>query len=250
MQCRSRHSARSVRAVMPLSSGWRCSSEERVEHRRGPLLEQVARRARRAARRPRWKSSSIGTGSRGRRKQPRVQVLQQDRVDLAHELRGAVVALHQLLARALGAACRRGRAAARARPAGRTRAGPRAGRAGSAGARACAPIKRSWRDDGARLADRHEAVARELAPGAAEARGARDPQHRLQVAQAARALLDVGLEVVRRVLVLEVPLLLLERLRLVERAHVHALVEAAPELRGTARARRRASGARAGSCGP
>ena len=55
------------------------------------------------------------------------------------------------------------------------------------------------------------ASSRHVRPSAG---GARDPQHRLQVAQAARALLDVGLEVVRGVVVFEVALLLLERLRL------------------------------------
>ena len=76
---------------------------------------------------------------------------------------------------------------------------------------------------------------RELAPRAAEPGGAGDPEHGLQVAQAARALLDVGLEVVRRVVVLEVPLLLLERLRLVE-------VPRRPSPRRTSRAKRRKSG--------
>ena len=48
-----------------------------------------------------------------------------------------------------------------------------------------------------------QAVPRELAPAAAEPGRARDPQHGLQVAQAAGAFLDVGLEVVRGVVVLE-----------------------------------------------
>ena len=137
MRWRSRHSARSVRAVMPLSSRCRCSGRNASSIAAGPPLEQrlVAHVA--GARRSRWNSSSIGDRRRvAVGKQARVQVLQQDRVDLPHDLGGAVVALHQLLARAPAPACRRGRARARARSAGRTPAGPRAGRAGSGGARA------------------------------------------------------------------------------------------------------------------
>ena len=93
------------------------------------------------------------------------------------------------------------------------------------------PIVRSCRDDGARLGDRHQAVARKLAPRAAEAGGARDPDDGLQVAQSAGAFLDVGLEVVRSVVVLEMPLLLLERLRVVERAHVERRVERVARMR-------------------
>ena len=61
-------------------------------------------------------------------------------------------------------------------------------------------MKRSLARYCARLGDRDQAVLGELAPVLAETGGARDPEHRLQVAQAARALLDVGLEVVGRVL--------------------------------------------------
>ena len=73
----------------------------------------------------------------------------------------------------------------------------------------------------AHLERRDQAVRGELLPGAAEARGARDPDHGLQVAQAARALLAVGLERVRRVLVLLVALAHLERLGAQERLRVH-----------------------------
>ena len=62
---------------------------------------------------------------------------------------------------------------------------------------------------------------REFAPRAPESRRAGDPEHRLQIAQAARALLQVRLEVVGRVVVLEMALLLLERLRLVELPRIH-----------------------------
>jgi hypothetical protein len=83
----------------------------------------------------------------------------------------------------------------------------------------------------ARLAHRDEAVPRELAPRASDAYRARDPQHGLQIAQAAGALLDVRLEVVRGVVVLEMALLLLEHLAGVEGAHVHGSVERAREAR-------------------
>ena len=113
------------------------------------------------------------------------------------------------------------------------------------------PISPLLARDGARLGDRHQAVARKLAPRAAEPRGARDPDDGLQVAQSARAFLDVGLEVVRRVVVLEMPLLLLERLRVVERAHVERRRRTRrSKSRGRAGASRRAAGARAGSCAP
>ena len=65
-----------------------------------------------------------------------------------------------------------------------------------------------------------EAVARELAPRPAKIRRASDPDDRLQIAQTTRTFLDVRLEVVRGVVILEMALLLLERLRVVERAHV------------------------------
>ena len=91
---------------MPLSSGWRCSVRK---------LRGSPRAARRTA------SSSIdveqlvdrlevGVDRRAPRRragnEPRVQVLQQDDVDLPDRLGGAVVALHQLLATRAGAACR------------------------------------------------------------------------------------------------------------------------------------------------
>ena len=75
----------------------------------------------------------------------------------------------------------------------------------------------------AHLERRHQALGRELAPGAAQARGARDPDHHLQVAQAAGAFLAVGFQRVRRALVLHVALLHLQRLRAQEGAGVHRL---------------------------
>src|SRR2546423_9166601 len=62
-----------------------------------------------------------------------------------------------------------------------------------------------------------------------EPRGTGDPDDRLQVAQAAGTFLDIGLEVVRRVLVAQMALLLLERLGLEKRAHVGGGREAAPK---------------------
>ena len=62
------------------------------------------------------------------------------------------------------------------------------------------------------LEGRDQAVGRHLAPGAAEAGRARHPDDHLQVTQASRALLAVGLERVGRALVLDVPLQHLQRL--------------------------------------
>jgi hypothetical protein len=73
-------------------------------------------------------------------------------------------------------------------------------------------------------------MPRELAPRAPESGRTRDPDDGLQVAQAAGALLDVGLEVVRGIVIFEMPLLLLQCLRVVERAHVERCVERVAKL--------------------
>src|SRR6185437_14625800 len=125
--------------------------------------------------------------------------------------RRAIVALHQLLARALF-----GRIA---KPElGRERALQVEYQAILAAAREEVQSSAKVGDrpfllrNGARFGARHQAVSRELAPRTAELRRARNPDDRLQIAQAAGTLLDVGLEVVCRVVMLEMPLLLLERL--------------------------------------
>ena len=197
--------------------------QERVQHRRRAPQEEIGiGDVEQLVDLPEVVVDRHGLG--GRRVEPRVHVVQQHGVDLAHQFRRAVVPLHQLLARALRA--RVDEPELRRQRALRVEHQP-----------VLAPAQQVVEPDahradqallprhGARLAGRHEAVARELAPRAAQAGRARYPQHRLQVAQAAGALLDVGLEVVDRVLVLQVPLLLLERLRRVERAHVHQRVE-------------------------
>ena len=222
----------------PSELGMALHREERVEHRRRARLEQrlVADVEKLVDRLER-----VVDGYRLVlcRKEPRVQVLQHDDVDLPHELRRAVVALHQLLARGF----RR-----------------RVGETELARERILLvehePVLAPSREivephaqpsdqpllprNGARLLARDEARPRQLAPRAPEAGRARDPQHGLQVAQPARAFLDVGLEVVRGVVVLEVALLLLERLRLVEERHV--------ERRGNRAAERAVQRARA--CDP
>ena len=132
-----------------------------------------------------WNASSIATGSVRDREEPRVQVLQQDDVDLAHELCRAVVALHQLLARDF-----------------RRRVGEPelvrervllvedepilAPTCEVVQPHAQASDEPLLAGNRARLLARDQARLRELAPGAAEPRRARDPQHRLQVAQARR----------------------------------------------------------------
>ncbi len=210
--------------------------EERIEHRRRALLEQrlvadvekLVDRLERVVDRDRLVA---------RRKEPRVQVLQQDDVDLADELRRAIVALHQLLAR--GSRRRVGEAElARERILLVEHEAVLAPSGEIVEPRAQSPDQPLLPRDGARLLARDEARPRQLAPRAPEAGGARDPQHGLQVAEPSGALLDVGLEVVRGVVVLEVPLLLLERLRLVEERHVERGGDRAAE-RAVQRARAR-----------
>ena len=158
-----------------------------------------------------------------------MQVLQQDHVDLAHELGRAIVALHQLLG---GAPRRRVDQAELARE--RALLVEHEPVLAAAGEVVQAHAQRAdealLARHGARLVHRDEAGLRQLAPRAPEAGGERDPEHRLQVAQSARIFLQVGLEVVRGVVILQVALLLLERLRLVELAHVERSGEPLAEL--------------------
>ena len=165
-----------------------------------------------------------------RREQAGVQVLQKDDVDLPNRLRGTVIALHELLGRA-------------------SRCG--IDESQLAGERALdvehqsilAPAGKIVQPD-AQIVDQplvpreiacfgrsHQAVRSQIAPGAAEARGTGDPQDRLQIAPAAGAFLEVGLEVIGGVLVAQMALLLLQRFRLVESAHVERGVEAPGEAR-------------------
>ncbi len=181
-------------------------------------------------------------------KQPRMQVLQQHDADLADRLRRPVIALHQLLGRA---------------PLGRVGQPEVAGERGlhvehqpvlaAAGEIMQADAQVAQQpllpDDLARLRTGHQAARGKIAPGTAEARGAGDPHDRLQIAQAARAFLDVGLEIVGGVLVAQVALLLLERLGFVKGASVDALPRCCGESAGRARASRRSADARAGWCG-
>jgi hypothetical protein len=92
----------------------------------------------------------------------------------------------------------------------------------------------------ARFLGLDQAVRHELGPAAPHARGARDPLDHLQVAQAAGGLLEIRLKRVGRVLVLGVPLLLLELLRL-EKAdrieHARALQPLEERLRADQEAR-------------
>ncbi len=63
------------------------------------------------------------------------------------------------------------------------------------------------------LLGRDQAVARKLGPARAVAGGPRNPQQHVQVPQPARAFLDIGLEAVRRLVVLGVALALFENFR-------------------------------------
>ena len=164
-----------------------------------------------------------------RREQAKMQVLQQDDADLPDRFGGAVIALHQLLRRA---AVRRIDQAHLARQRHVLHVEHEA---------IFATIREVMQPDAqlveeplvpardvapTRFERRHQAVLGELGPRLRKACRARDPHDRLQIAQAARAFLDVGLEVVRRVLVAQVALLLLQRLGLIEAARIHACREA------------------------
>src|SRR5690606_22014769 len=72
----------------------------------------------------------------------------------------------------------------------------------------------------ARLVLLDQAVRREVAPARADAAGGRDPLDDLQVAQPPGRLLEVRLEGIRGIVMLRVALLLLELLRLEERDRV------------------------------
>ena len=78
--------------------------------------------------------------------------------------------------------------------------------------------------DSARFFRRDQAAAGQFAPALADAGRARDPEDGLQVAQAACAFLDVGLEV--GFLKARVALLLLELLCLQERCRVEHIAHA------------------------
>ena len=163
-----------------------------------------------------------------RREEAGVQVLEHDDIELAYRFRRAVVALHQLLRCAPGRRVREGELARECclhiedQP---------------VFAPACEIVQADAEVVDQPLVSRelprlrrcHQTVRRNLAPGMAEARGASDPENRLQVAAAARAFLKIRLEVVRSVLIAEVALLLLQRLRFVEAAHVERRIEASAE---------------------
>src|SRR6185503_9719198 len=166
------------------------------------------------------------------RREARLEVLQQDRVELRHAFRGLVVALHHRFARAP----RRRVLEAELGGEGALQVEhqPVLAPAGEV-VQADAQVLQMRLEPGElpRLVALDEPVADEVAPARAQiridARGARDPLDRLQVAQAARRFLQVRLERVGRVLVLGVALLLLELLRLEERHRIGRRIERFPE---------------------
>jgi hypothetical protein len=109
--------------------------QECIEHRPGPALEQML-------------VANIeqligdleiviqGCGQKLGRKEPGVQVLQHDHVELAHQLRRPIVALHQLFAGLLLVVVDKLEFDRRAHSADRKPDGPRAARQGNANARA------------------------------------------------------------------------------------------------------------------
>ena len=158
----------------------------------------------------------------GLREHARAQVLQNDLVQLHHRARIAVVALHELLAgparSRIGQSVllRHRRLQIEHQP---VLAPP--GLIVEADAQilqqALVPA------DASCLLRRDDGVVRQVAPAAADAAGARDPQDIGEIAQSARALLDVGLEIVGSVVEAVVPLLLLEQLGFEECARVERL---------------------------
>ncbi len=182
-----------------------------------------------------------------RGKQPAVQVLQQDHVDLTDRFGGAIVALHQLLGRAPDGRVGEAHLA-------RERSLHVEDQAILAAARHVVQANAQLVDqplvtcDLARFMHRHQLVSRQFAPRVAEPCSPRDPQDGLEVAQPAGAFLEVRLEVVRRVLIAQMTLLLLERLRLVEAAHIERGGKATAKARVQRGASLRAGDARAGSC--
>ncbi len=140
-----------------------------------------------------------------------LDVEQQDLVELHDRLGGPVVAPHQQL----GGALRRRRGQAQAVGHRRLQVEDQAVLAppgDQVQVRADQPQLRLVALQLPDLERREQAVRGHLAPAPAQAGRARDPDQHLQVAQAAGALLAVGLEGVRRVLVLLLALAHLERL--------------------------------------
>ena len=72
---------------------------------------------------------------------------------------------------------------------------------------------------------RQQAGGGQLRPAPSDSGRTCDPEHGLQVAQAPRTLLDVRLEIRRQIVMADMPLLLLEHFRVVERTQIEAIVD-------------------------
>ncbi len=160
-------------------------------------LEPLVQRARRR----------VGPG-----RKPRLEVLQQDGVELRHALRGLVVALHHRFARApgrtVGVAELGGERALQVED---DAVFPPPGEVVQPDAQVLEV--RLVAREAARFAGFDHAARNQVGPAWPDSRRPGDPLDHLQVAQPAGRFLQVGLERVRRILVLGVPLLLLELLR-------------------------------------
>ena len=142
---------------------------------------------------------------------PLLDVQQHRGVHLRDHLRRAVVVLHQQLAGALAG----GRLEARLLRDGvlHVEHEPVLAAPGDEVQARADLLHAAFREpDDVRLGRGQQSAARELGPVGAVAGRAGDPQHDVEVAQAAGTLLDVRLEAVRRLVVLRVALLLLEHL--------------------------------------
>ena len=185
----------------------------------------------------------------GPRREARLEVLQQDRIELRDDFGGLVVALHHRLAARGATACPCAQAGRRARSADRTRCDPRAARRGNAaGCAGPAGALRAAQAGALRRARSGRCATRSFQRACPHPAGPRDPLDHLQVAQAAGRFLQVRLERVGRVLVLGVALLLLQLLRLEERRRVDRALAPASSARGTGCGCRPESAPRAAWC--
>ena len=155
-------------------------------------------------------------------------ILQQQGIELSDRLGGAVIALHQLLACALGR--RVGVAELRGKSAlviEQQTVFPASGDVMQADAQFAQEFLVAG--ELARLGRGDQLARRELHPVIAQTGRAADPQDRLQVAQPPRRLLQVGFQAVRTFLEFAVALLLLQAFGLEKRLRIELLVHGAVE---------------------
>jgi hypothetical protein len=221
---RARQIARSVGALIPESSGCASIARKAQDRLRIALEEAGVDRVEQPADVAELVVDRFGLAG-VLREELGLEVLDQQRRQLGHRLRGPVETLHQLLARqprVLGVEAHRARHLRL-----QVEDQPVLAAAGHDVQPRADDLQLALvSGEQGGLGPGRQAAGGELPPAAADPCRPRDPEDRLQVAQPARALLDVRLEAVRRVLELHVPLAQLEQLRVEERASVERRVEA------------------------